>query len=127
MFIITTAALLLLADLFLTGVVAIHECILRAMSPRETLPEPAGGTIENPQNFIAAILFPLYIFNSSLLGEWSIDTLYGVFVWSTLMGVFWIAVFSASVIIANLGIQVRGLGPWLEEYTKVRSQPFRNA
>jgi hypothetical protein len=57
--------------------------------------------------------------------EWQIDTLYGVFIWSTLMGILWLAIFSASVIIANVSMKLSGVGPWLDRNFQVRRQPLR--
>jgi hypothetical protein len=86
---------------------------------------PSGGSIGRLGNFVGAILFPFYRSYSALLGEWSITTLYGVFIWSTLMGIVWLGVFSISVIIANVSMNLSGLGPWLDRNFRVRSQPFR--
>jgi hypothetical protein len=73
-------------------------------------------------NFVTAVLFPFY---KNRPDEWNVATIYGVFVWSTLMGILWIGIFSTSVIIANVSMKLQGLGPWLNRNFRVRSRPFR--
>jgi hypothetical protein len=121
MFAISAAVLLALAAVLLDVVTLILD-YLTHVSPDEILGE---RTIRNPQNFLGAIVFPFYRSYSEILGEWSTITVYGVFLWSTLMGIFWLASFSVAIIIANVSIKFRGVGPWLDKNFKVRSQPFQ--
>lgn len=78
--------------------------------------------IFTPSRFVRAILFPFYANHPH---EWQVDTLYGVFIWSTLVGILWLAIFSASVIIANGSMKLRGVGPWLNKNFQVQRQPLR--
>jgi hypothetical protein len=119
------AACLLLALSFgaLNAVSQIMDYIIRATSScRITAAPPQGGGLATFGNFVTAVLFPLY---KNRPNEWNVGTLYGVFVWSTLMGVFWVLIFSTSVIIANISMKLQGVGPWLDRRFQVRSQPFK--
>jgi hypothetical protein len=88
----------------------------------EAVPSTLGELIFSPSRFVRAIVFPFY---TSYPGEWQVDTLYGVFVWSTLVGILWLAIFSTSVIIANASIKLRGVGPWLNRNFQVQRHPLR--
>ena len=85
-------------------------------------PSTASEYMFSPRRFWAAILFPFYRGNPD---EWQIDTIYGVFVWSTLLGIIWLAIFSTSVIIANISVKLRGVGPFLSRNFYVQRQPIR--
>lgn len=85
-------------------------------------PSGPAGWIFSPRRFMGAILFPFY---KTYPQEWQIDTLYGVFVWSTLTGIIWLFIFSASVLVANVSIKLKGLGPWLNRKLQVQRQPIR--
>ena len=78
--------------------------------------------IFTPNRFVRSILFPFYTRYPS---EWQVDTLYGVFIWSTLMGIIWVAIFGSSVIIANGSMKLRGVGPWLNRNFQVQRHPLR--
>ena len=121
--ILSTGVLLILAAVFLNIAVTIEDYITHI--PLGVEITQTQESIRSPQNFIGAILFPFYKSYSALIGEWSTTTLFCVFVWSTLMGIFWLLLFSTSVIIANLSVRLRRVGPWLDKYFRVRSQPFR--
>jgi hypothetical protein len=85
-------------------------------------PSTASEFMFSPRRFVAAILFPFYRGNPD---EWQIDTLYGVFVWSSLIGIIWLGIFCASVIIANVSMKLRVVGPWLSKNFQVQRQPIR--
>jgi hypothetical protein len=93
-FVVFACGILALSFMALDIAVIMLKYILLGVTP-STLEE----WIFNPSRFVAAVLFPFYRSDPS---EWRVDTLYGVFVWSTLMGILWLAVFSASVFIANV-------------------------
>jgi len=86
---------------------------------------PSEQSIFDLHRFVRAILFPFYAIYRSHPQEWHIDTLYGVFVWSTLMGLLWLSVFSFSVIIANFSMRLKGVGPWLNRNFHVQRQPIK--
>ena len=71
------------------------------------------------------IFFPFCKSFPALLGDWTVDSLYGVFVCSTLTGLVWIGLFSIAVVIANVSIKLRVVGPWLSKNFKVQEHPFR--
>ena len=109
-----------------TAVLGVVLATTRYIDIHSTLPVPLSPeSPATPKNFVAAILFPFYRMYPELLGGWTVDTIYGVFIWSTLMGVAWLGVFSVTVIIANISMKLGGLGPWLDQKFKVRSEPFR--
>jgi hypothetical protein len=120
-FVLSSFSILVLSSAFLDLAVIITNYIVIGDLPSLTGP---GESIVTPMNYLKAILFPLYKNHSELLGGWSIGTVYGIFVWSTLMGVIWLWIFSLSVIIANLSMKLRNVGSWLDRNFKVRSQPF---
>lgn len=72
--------------------------------------------------FTNAVWFPFY---KNRPDQWNVSTSYGVFVWSTLMGVLWVGIFSTSVIIANVSTHSQGLGPWLDQRFRVGTEPFK--
>jgi hypothetical protein len=75
--------------------------------------------------FVAAIFFPLYKNHAAILGEWGVSTVYGVFVWSTLMGILWLVAFSFSIVIANISVKLTPVGRILDERLHVQTRPFR--
>jgi hypothetical protein len=110
----SVCALLVLSFAALNIAVLMLTYIFFHSTPREV--------IFTPSRFARAILFPFY---TSHPLEWQVDTLYGVFVWSTLVGILWLAIFSAAVIIANVSMKLRGVGPWLSRNFQVQRQPLR--
>jgi hypothetical protein len=121
--ILFSSACLLLALSFvvLHGAVTVMDYIVRAVS-RGPISAPQSGGISEFGNFSKAILFPFY---KRYPNNWNVGTLYGVFVWSTLIGILWIGIFITSVIIANLSMKLKGVGPWLDRNFHVRREPFR--
>jgi hypothetical protein len=85
-------------------------------------PSTPSEFIFSPHRFVAAIRFPFYRSNPD---EWRIDTIYGVFVWSTLTGIIWLGIFTASVVISNVSLKLRVIGPLLSRNFKVQRQPIR--
>lgn len=85
-------------------------------------PSTPSEFIFSPRRFVAAIRFPFY---RSYPDEWRTDTIYGVFVWSTLIGIIWLGIFTASVVIANVSLKLRFIGPLLSRNFKVQRQPIR--
>jgi hypothetical protein len=86
------------------------------------LTTPMGGIVSD---FRDALLFPFFKAFPLLLGNWSLGTLYGVFIWSTFMGVAWVAMFGVLVVIANVSLRLKAVGPWLYKNFQVRMRPFR--
>ncbi len=72
-----------------------------------------------------ALAFPFFRHSSGILGNWSIDTITGVFSYSTFFGIVWIGLFSAALLFANLSMKIRFLGPWLKDNTHVKQHPFK--
>ena len=121
-FFLSGCVLLALSFFALDAAVTIMDYIIRATSPGPAVAPPQGGGISNPGNFAKALLFPFYKRDPN---EWDVGTLYGTFVWSTLTGILWLGLFSTSVIIANISMKLRTVGPWLSRNFRVQSQPFR--
>lgn len=118
----TLSSLLLLALSFvaLDAAVTIINYIISA-GLRNPPPAPPES-ITNFTNFVKVLVFPFYKAHPN---EWDVSTLYGVFVWSTLIGIGWIAVFTTSVIVANAAMKLKGVGPWLGRNLDVKRVPFR--
>lgn len=93
-FVLSSFSILVLSSAFLNLAVRITNYIVIGDLPSLT---GSGESIVTPMNYLKAILFPLYKNHSELLGGWSIGTVYGVFVWSTLMGVVWLWIFSQAL------------------------------
>jgi hypothetical protein len=105
---------------FLIAAVQLMEYVVRSVSSSPTATHQQGSWFFG--NFVTAIQFPLY---KNHPDQWNVGTLYGVFVWSTLMGVFWLGIFSASIIIANVSIKLRGVGSWIDKWFDVQNQPLK--
>jgi hypothetical protein len=116
-FLVSACGILALSFVALDIAVVISNYIVSGASPST----PAEW-IFSPSRFMGAILFPFYRSDPQ---RWQIDTIYGVFVWSTLMGILWLGIFCASVIIANASMKLRGVGPWLNKNFQVQRQPMR--
>jgi len=86
---------------------------------------PRGRSIWDWHNLVRAISFPIYRIYPDAFGGWSLNTLYGPFIWSTLMGVVWVSIFSLSVIIANLSTRLLPVGPWIATNFRVIQRPFQ--
>jgi hypothetical protein len=114
---VAACGILALSFLALDVAVLILQYVFTGSSP-----STPSDFIFSPRRFVAAILFPFYRSNPD---EWQIDTLYGVFMWSTLIGIIWLGIFSASVIIANVSMKLRVVGPWLSKNFQVQRQPIR--
>ena len=71
------------------------------------------------------ITFPFYNIVPSVLGIWTVHTINGVFLLSTLLGMFWIIIFSLAVIVSNLSLKFEGLGPWIQRNFYVRKHPYK--
>jgi hypothetical protein len=71
------------------------------------------------------IEFPLYKSLPNLLGKWTVHTISGVFLLSTLIGILWIVIFCVAVIISNITIKIHGIGPWIKNNFRVRQYPFK--
>ena len=78
----------------------------------------------DPRPLIQWLGFPLYNVAPNLLGQWTVHTIDGVFLLSTLIGIFWICVFSLAVIVSNLSMKIEGIGPWLKDNFYVRRHPY---
>jgi hypothetical protein len=118
--------MLVLAYIAVGGAVVIMDYIISAVEPGPMDEIPWSRSILNPRNFVHEVIaLPLYKIYPEIFGEWRIGSLFGVFVWSTLMGIGWLAVFSVSVIIANISLKLHGVGPWLSKNFQVQRQPFR--
>jgi hypothetical protein len=124
-FIFATLCILILSSIVMaiSADIASYIVLGRGSSLTELF-DPETG-ISSPRNYLKAILFPLYKYRTELLSGWEIGSVYGVFYWSTLMGVIWLGIFSLSVMVANLSMKLGGVGPWLDRYFHVRTQPFR--
>ena len=122
MFVFSSVLILVLSSVFMDlSAIAVDYLVQGQL----TLFTSSGQSIFTPRNYLKAILFPLFKNHTELLGGWTIGTVYGVFIWSTLMGVVWLGIFSISVIVANFSSRLGGIGPWLARNFHVRSQPFR--
>jgi hypothetical protein len=82
------------------------------------------GNFLDPRPPIQWLGFPLYNVAPNLLGPWTVYTIQGVFLLSTLMGIFWICIFSLAVIVSNLSMKLEGVGPWLKANFYVRKHPY---
>ena len=72
-----------------------------------------------------ALAFPFYARFPGILGRWSIDTIMGVFLYSTFFGIIWIGLFSIALIVSKLSMKISFLGPWLRDNLRVRQHPFK--
>jgi hypothetical protein len=79
----------------------------------------------SPGDLVRRIAFPFYNKFPGFLGQWTAHTITGVFLASTLIGIFWVGIFSISVIVANLVMKIRKLGPWLKREMNVKQGPFK--
>jgi hypothetical protein len=118
MFLLSAFVLLLISAVFMDFAATITYSIL-GVGPI------SGETIRAPSIYLQAIMFPVYKTYPALFGGWSMTTIYGVFVWSTLIGLFWIVIFGISLIIANIGMKLEGVGPWLDRNCHVKQRPFQ--
>jgi hypothetical protein len=116
-FILSIPALLILADigfaLYITAIEFVAEFPL-------SVPQ-----FFSPGDLVRRIAFPFYNKFPKLLGQWTAHTITGVFLASTLIGIFWVGIFSISVITANLAMKIRRLGPWLQKEMNVKQGPFK--
>jgi hypothetical protein len=122
-FLSSIPCLLVLAYVFMGIVVLITDHIVHAVSVVPS--DPIRSLPLEPLGFVRVIVFPFYKNYPELLGGWNVGTLFGVFVWSTLIGIGWLGIFSTSVVIANVSMKLQGVGPWLNKNFHVQRQPFR--
>ena len=113
LFILAILAIVIIADIGFT-------LAMTAFAPLFGFPE-----LFSVGELIRRIAFPLYNLYPGRLGEWTVHTITGVFLGSTLIGIIWIGIFSVAVIVANLIMKIRGLGPWIKEEFQVQRQPFK--
>ena len=107
-FLVFSCVLLVLSFFVLDAVVTFFNYVIGARSPGLMAATPQGGGIANVGDFVkATLLFPFY---KRYPNEWAVGTLYGVFVWSSLMGVLWLGIFGTSLIIANVSMKSKALG-----------------
>jgi hypothetical protein len=118
MFLLSAFVLLLISAVFMDFAATITYSIL-GVGPI------SGETIRAPPIYLQAIMFPVYKLYPALFGGWSMTTIYGVFVWSTLIGLFWIVIFGISLIMANIGMKLESVGPWLDRNCHVKQRPFQ--
>lgn len=122
-FFLSSVCILTLSSIAIDLSVALTDYIVAGRLP--SLATTTGETIFAPRVYLKAILFPFYKNHPELLGGWTVGTMYGVYIWSTLMGLVWLGIFGVSLVIANYSMKLRVVGPWLDANFRVRSQPFR--
>jgi hypothetical protein len=74
--------------------------------------------------FMRRIAFPLYNKYPEIFGQWTVHTIIGVFLCSTLVGSLWVGIFGIAVILGNLVMKIKWLGPWLKNNLHVERNPL---
>jgi hypothetical protein len=86
---------------------------------------PAGyPSLFSLGEFMRRIAFPLYNKYHEILGQWTVHTIIGVFLCSTLVGSLWVGIFGIAAILANFVMRIKWLGPWLKNNFHVERNPL---
>ncbi len=59
------------------------------------------------------------------LGTWSPHTIFGIYFYSTVVGLFWITLFSVSIFISRLAVRASVIGPWLDHHFRLGTNPLK--